>query len=1644
MRRLSSFFWLLAFPALPLSAQYGNEWIKFNQQYYKIPVAADGLYRITYAQLQASGFAVDAADPRRLQLFHRGVEQAIYVQGQADAKFDPSDFIEFYGQRNDGTLDTEMYEPPSAQPHPYLNLYSDTTAYFLTENVSAVLGKRMSLFSEVNTGGLPPQSYQNAVDLKVNGEMYAPGVAINDYIYNTFFDQGEGWTGTEIREGQKATYTFTNITGTVPAQGTPTLEVMLVGLHSVQHSADIYVGPTAGSVRQLVTLNFSNYNTVTATQSLNWTDIGADGMLVVEVRGIGTGGTERISTCYLRLTFPQDYNATGVTQKYLALAPNAGGKSYLEITNAPSGLRLFDVTDPSNVRRIGTVAGTPLKAVVDNVLQGRRLLAASTVLDPAIIKKTDFRMIDPASHDYVIISSRSLMKPAGGFPDVVRAYAGYRSSAAGGSYDTLVVDMDQLYNQFSYGETTPVSILHFVRYLTDVHLPKYLFLIGKGLEVGYNYHRNPPAFTTYADLVPTMGHPSSDIYFSAGLNGTTYEPAIPTGRLSVMTPQEVANYLNKVKEMEAAPYQQDWRKQLLHLSGGINPGEPQRFRQFLEAYASIAEGYYLGGNVKAIAKQSTDIDFINIKNEVNDGLNLITFFGHSSPSTIDFDIGFVTDPKLGFANKGKYPVLLMNGCNIGSFFLNTKLFGEDWINAKDKGAVGFIAHSSYGLEYTLNYYATLFYQVGYGDATFISKGLGDIQKEVARRYLADAAASTPNITQVQQMVLLGDPAVKLFGANKPDYAMDDQSLYIESFDNNPVSALSDSIALRIVVKNFGIGDYDPVIVRVVRTVGGGNGQTTERTFNSVLNADTLLYTIYNSAEASYGINTFEVAIDPDDSVAELKEDNNTATLEYFIPLNRPKTLFPTGYGIVTSTTPTMRFQTTDLLSAARDFRVELDTTDHFNSPFRKVKTVNARVLGSVQFSLLNKDSTAYYWRTRFSIPGDGESAEWVTSTFTYIADGSPGWAQVSFPQFAADALEGLVPEEASRQWHFMETVTSLSIHTFGSDNPALNTDVSVKIDDAEYNLSTQNQPCRDNTINLIAFDKTTTVPYYGDLPFNFQDPRTCGREPQVIVSFTPSEIETGMGDDLFRYIDNLAAGDSVVLFSIGDAGFSVWSAAVVSKLGEIGISSSQVAGLTDGEPLVVLAKKGSAPGSALFFTTADMPATGQELLVDATITGRYTSGTIQSVTIGPATAWGELYGSASISELPLTDEYRFDVNGVADNVTLPMALGAIDAEETPVLNLTFNAVDETNLTPPQLRHWIVTYTPASEGLLLFEGDTTQQTVQEGEPWSEQYGFVNISDQSFPDSLDVALTLFNNDSKNTFRDSIKIAAPAPGDTTWFDVEIKTTGRAGTHDLTVFVNPHTHTELYYDNNILTLARHLKILPDKSSPVLDVTFDGRHLVDGDYVSPNPEIVVSVWDENPFLLKTDTTGIHMYMRTVCDTCTFEEIWFGRGDVTWSPATSAQPFRAVFLPADLADGTYQFEAEAGDASGNASGGEPYAITFSIRRVVAATLTPPYPNPSSGEFHFDLRISGDDRPDYVKLEITTLTGLLLNSFATENLHVGQNRLVWDGLDLYGKPVDSGLYVYHLIVVKSGQQLAVTAPEGGGVLRNGYGKLLVAR
>jgi len=1393
------------------------------------------------------------------------------------------------------------------------------------------------------------------------------------------------------------------------------------------HQIEVYIGP-----RLLTTVNFSGYSTYKLISPLQWSDIVGES-ITVGIRVVGVGGQpDRVSVGYCRATYAQSFNAPINGEKNYNIPAATGGKAYIEIQNPPSGLTLWDVTNPASVLQIGTTLTTTLNAVIP-AIDARKILATKLILSPTIAPVT-FRQINPSQYDYIIITHPLLRRPAAGYDDPVKAYATYRASDAGGNYDTLVLNIQQVYDQFNYGEKSPLGVFHLMKFLANVKLPKYLFLVGKGLEVWYGYHRNPVPFVDYQDLVPSAGYPGSDMAFTTGLSGTVYEPAVPTGRITASKSQEVAAYLNKVKEMEALPFDALWRKDLLHLSGGIKPGEPQLFKSYMQDFQATAEGYYLGAKVTPVAKNTTEIQPINISEQVNRGLNLISFFGHSAPTAMDYEIGYVSHPVNGFTNKAKYPLILVNGCEAGAAFLYNTVFGEDWVLTADKGSIGFISHTAYGFVSQLRKYTETFYNVGLGDSTYLSMGIGDIQKETARRFMQTSFVQPMATTQVQQMILLGDPAYRLFGAQKPDLEINDTSVYLESMDGKAITTFSDSFAIKIIVRNFGQSRESFVKIRVDRTADG-QSIIYDSLYAMPKYMDTLTFIIRKDRQQLAGTNTFRITIDPDGSVQELTRANNEATLTGNFLLNGTKNLFPSNFSIVNDQSIILSFQTNDLMSDERDFLIELDTTNTFDSPYNQQLLVRGRVLAKQTISLLNtNDTVAYYWRTKLSDPLPGESQEWTTNTFTYMSDGPEGWAQVHFPQYLSNETIGIPADSTLRKFSFEKKVTTVSVRTYGSQFvPTPETSLSVKIDDFEQNYSNQGFGCRTNTINLIAFDRNSGSPYIG-LPFEWFENvgRNCGRQPFVINNFQYNQLITGNGDDISAYMDKVEEGDSVLIFTIGDPVFNAWPASAKLEFSKLGVSIAQLEVYPVGTPLVVFGRKGSPEGSAQVFAPSATPSNQQLLEVTRTITSRNSSGQMSSSIIGPAQNW-QAFKSA-VLELEESDLVDFSITGITksgnEEVLFPSVnraedLSSVSAAEFPYLKVKYRATDDVNITAAQLDKWLVQYTPAPEGLLFFKGPFQPARLQEGQLWSGNYGYTNISDKTFSDSLTVRFEVFSKDTRASEVQQFKIAAPAPGDTTDFQLMVNTSGKSGFYDLNAFVNPEILPELYYDNNSLNLTDHLFVESESFKPVIQVSIDGRQIENGDLVSLNPRIKIKLWDGNDYIFKTDTLGIRILLTYPCEEdCVAKQIVLSGSDVIVHPGSATSDFQIDYNPMGLPQGLYTLRVEASDVDGNKSGAEPYTITFEVKHQRLVTLFPPYPNPSKYDVYFPVEISGDMLPETVDISITHVNGQVISQLTKDSfrdLHTGKNILAWNGMDSSGNPLPNGIYIYKQIITLNQQQ-----------------------
>lgn len=1646
--------------AIGLTGQpFGHEWVNDNQSYFRLKVAEDGLYRVTATELSRVGVPINNIAAGRYQVFRNGQEVAITSRDEnGDGRMN---YIEFYGQKNDGANNTELYVTPEAQPHTYYNLYTDTSTYFLTWKTSGT-GRRMntSLFKDAT--GLTKEAYHLAEDLLLQTNSYLSGTRFGSGfdIQSPKYLDGEGWGGSRISKGGKQTFVL-SLPNPQRSGPLPILEVGLAGVSSFNHVTQIYAGPDAASLRLIGEGRFEGHIAYDFDNNLQWADIRSDGQLVVEIRVVGVSGqTDAQSVTYVRAEYAQ--NVTAADQKVLTIPDITASRGYVAAsTTSASSFRVFDVTNPLAPAQVATTSFSDRLEFVydDSTATRRKFLLTTTVKTVPAIEVAAMNPIQVSGVDYLIISHPTLNQPVSGISPI-DAYADYRASAAGGGFQVSAAYIQDIFDRYGYGDPGAEGMRRLIRHMVSLGSLKYVFIIGKGTTLDKSYYRNPGSFTHF---VPTFGFPGCDMLFAVPDGGLV--PEVPVGRLSARNAADVKNYLDKVQAMDAAPYNDLWRKNILQLSGGQTAGELRTFETYVKNFKQVAEGDFLGAFVTNISKNSTEtVKFINVADEVNDGVGLITFFGHSSGVVTDMEIGRASDPDAGYANNNKYPTILVNGCNAGGIFNSGSAltFGEDWMATANAGAIAFLANSDFALSLNLKRYSDLFYKYAFAEEETFGNAVGDVMLNVSSRYFTAYGSDDVSQSQVYQTLLQGDPAVAVFGAKQPDLAIASDEIAAVPIQEAKILASSDSFDIQIPVKNFGKTTADSLRITVTRTFADGSQTTYQRAFGRIMSLDTIHFTVENPDDlAVEGTNLFSISIDPEDELDELDETNNVATFELFIPKGNTIPLYPLPYGVTDERSIRLKWQSANLQEAMRSYSLQVDTAFDYSSPYLITTTLEGVAYLEYPLDLTGMpDSTTVYWRTRFAEPGATEDTTWVASSFTISNTSVRGWGQIGRGQFRANTRTGVNYSANDRQWTFQETVTPVQISTHGPDFPGGYEDYQVIIDGLDL-LLTDNAAdprCkRTNAINAVVFDKASGVPYrpFGAQGADVQNDLVCGRLPQMIHNFNAQDV---LGDK--RYLDSLIAtmqnGDHVLLFSFGEMNYSEWDVQLKSSLELVGIAAGTIDALTDGQPVIFLGQKGWPAGQAEAITSngSALPLREQAIELVSQVNSKFTSGRIGSTRVGPAVDWEQLFYNVSSES---SDSWYIDVTGVRANGEKnrvytnarvdEVELTDVDADLYPYLDLELVFGDFENQTPPQLRSWGVAYQLPPEGVLSLIS-TTDGELQEGERFESRFAFTNIGETTFGDSLTVRAAFQNVNSGTTETTSFQVLAPEVGDTTFFEVNFATIGKLGTNHLTVSVDANG-PEQYTANNSIVVPNAAEVVADEVNPVLDVTFDGGYILDGDIVSPNPSIMIRFKDENVHLYKQDTAGIVVELKAPCEDCLYERINFTDPQLTYVPATEGQDFEINYLPGPLADGWYSLRVQGQDASGNESGVQPYEISFEVINEASVTHFYPYPNPFSTSTRFVFTLTGSDLPEEVKIQILTVSGRVVREITQDELgplRIGTNisQYAWDGRDEFGDLLANGVYLYKVSLRQNGETIQHRFTAGDRSFKNGFGKLYILR
>jgi hypothetical protein len=242
-----------------------------------------------------------------------------------------------------------------------------------------------------------------------------------------------------------------------------------------------------------------------------------------------------------------------------------------------------------------------------------------------------------------------------------------------------------------------------------------------------------------------------------------------------------------------------------------------------------------------------------------------------------------------------------------------------------------------------------------------------------------------------------------------------------------------------------------------------------------------------------------------------------------------------------------------------------------------------------------------------------------------------------------------------------------------------------------------------------------------------------------------------------------------------------------------------------------------------------------------------------------------------------------------------------------------------------------------------------------------------------------------------------------------------------------------------------------------LLDVTFDGVHILNRDLVSARPHIQIRLKDEAKFLLLNDTALSSVQIRFPDGSVRKQN--FDNDTLRFTPASSGSDNTATvdffpqFAKQYKADGDeYELIVKGKDRSGNKAGATEYRISFTIisKPMISNLLN--YPNPFSTSTAFVFTITGSDVPQNMKIQVLTVTGKIVREITKDELgpiHIGRNitDFKWNGTDQFGQKLGNGVYLYRFVTSLNGKRMDKYKAGGDNTdmyFNNGYGKMYLMR
>lgn len=772
---------------------------KYKSGRFKIIINEDGLYQVSYDDLQDAGMNMNNVDARKLRLYNKGREIPIYVESGADQNFGPNDYFEFWGEKN-------YFENQSLYPDMHNDPFTPRNVYWL--EISAKNGLRMvdesgALIKTNPAQYIVPYAYTERVHFEEDnhfehfGQSSANGDKLSHTIDNWFYDSGVAAVGSR-------SYSFDLPYPLESGSNSVFVKTMLRGRTYFEenyneidrHMVDVWLNDKKiGSSTNWKDQNahvITNEGTFGAAQA----DI-AHGENELRLVMDQVGVSDVVLLNWFEIQYLRKYRASDnkiIFRKQENLPENytiqfeVDGFSSPNIEVYKKGISKIKNTRIDFYQDIQNFSSYRVSFQDDVFYSGIEYVALTPNLKKSPLEivpdfpwkpesTTNSSLLDESNiADYIIVTNNLLYENTLLLRD-------YRRQQG---LNVEVVKVQDIYDEFNYGIKSPVAIHNFFKYAFEkwnqTNPLQYVALFGDA-DKNYEIRGN-----TTTDLVPTylfqtykFGAAATDYAYSM-VSGEDEFPDLIIGRVPVNNNTELMNYIEKMIEYEKPENVGEWKNTALFISGNdaneveYDNTEPA-FRaqnQRLINY-QLPEGFFAKklNTIRDTNRPDFDPNFggtTDLINHFDDGLAIVNFLGHGGGGVwADVNLFDLQDAER-INNGAKLPFVKSMTCFTGAYENpNVDGLAEKLIKVGERGAIGVLAssglgyvHNDFSIGWTLTEYL-LKKSFTIGEATMLTK-IFYFNNNI---YFSDKGITWipdwgyKKRSMVYQYNLLGEPLVKI-------------------------------------------------------------------------------------------------------------------------------------------------------------------------------------------------------------------------------------------------------------------------------------------------------------------------------------------------------------------------------------------------------------------------------------------------------------------------------------------------------------------------------------------------------------------------------------------------------------------------------------------------------------------------------------------------------------------------------------------------------------------------------------------------------------------------------------------------------------------------------------------------------------------